>query len=91
MPVVAINFRLNGFFHFRWTNKRKTEDYYKLTIQFDTVGGRTSAYVPQRQMLSNDEQQQVHMKLNIKRTNKNKIKENGENLDEPNNDRDNSK
>ncbi|CAF1012498.1 unnamed protein product [Adineta ricciae] len=50
-------------FHFRWTNKRETEDYYKLKIQFDTVGGRTSAYVPKRQLLSDDEQHQVDVRL----------------------------
>ncbi|CAF4124133.1 unnamed protein product, partial [Rotaria magnacalcarata] len=53
-------------FHYRWTNKRETEDYYKLAIKFDTVGGRTSAYVPQRQKLSNVEQQQVDVKLAAK-------------------------
>ncbi|CAM4927023.1 unnamed protein product [Rotaria socialis] len=53
-------------FHYRWTNKRETEDYYKLAIKFDTVGGRTSAYVPQRQKLSNVEQQQVEVKLAAK-------------------------
>ncbi|CAF3774554.1 unnamed protein product [Rotaria sordida] len=79
-------------FHYRWTNKRKTEDYYKLTIEFDTVGGRTSAYVPQRQMLSNDEQQQVDVRLaarEIKRTNKKMMKENDVNGKESNDDENN--
>jgi formamidopyrimidine-DNA glycosylase len=50
-------------FHFRWTNKRQTEDYNKSTIQFDTVGGRTSAYVPERQRLTADEQHKLDLKL----------------------------
>ncbi len=50
-------FPAEWLFHFRWTNKRETVDYHKLKIKFDTVGGRTSAYVPERQMLSGDEQQ----------------------------------
>jgi formamidopyrimidine-DNA glycosylase len=53
-------------FHFRWTHKRETEDYDKLTIIFDTVGGRTSAYVPQRQALSDDEQRQVDVRLAVR-------------------------
>jgi formamidopyrimidine-DNA glycosylase len=64
-------------FHFRWTNKRETEDFHKLTIRFDTVGGRTSAYVPLRQMLSDDEQQQVDVRLaarDVKRASKKKMK-----------------
>ncbi|CAF2734865.1 unnamed protein product [Rotaria sp. Silwood2] len=78
-------------FHYRWTNKRKTEDYYKLTINFDTVGGRTSAYVPQRQILSNNEQQQVNLRLaarEVKRTSKKKMKETNENDQKSNDDDD---
>jgi formamidopyrimidine-DNA glycosylase len=76
-------------FHFRWTNKRKTEDFYKLTIQFDTVGGRTSAYVPKRQILSDDEQRKVDVRLasrDAKRASKKKMKE-----DESNDDQENGK
>ncbi|CAF4842120.1 unnamed protein product [Rotaria sp. Silwood1] len=79
-------------FHYRWTNKRTTEDYYKLTIKFDTVGGRTSAYVPQRQILSNDEQQQVDVRLaarEVKRNSKKKMKINDENDNESNDDENN--
>jgi formamidopyrimidine-DNA glycosylase len=81
-------------FHFRWTHKRETEDYYKLTIQFDTVGGRTSAYVPLRQMLSDDEQRQVDVRLaarQAKRTSKKKMKEDAEDDDESNDDDENGK
>lgn len=76
------NFPPEWLFHFRWTNKRKTEDYYKFTIHFDTVGGRTSAYVPERQKLSNDEQQKVEIKLaekQNKQTSNKKRKGNDEN------------
>lgn len=78
-------------FHFRWTHKRETEDFYKLKIRFDTVGGRTSAYVPQRQLLSDDEQREVDTRLaarDAKRTSKQKIKkeEESEDEDEPSND-----
>lgn len=79
-------------FHFRWTNKRETEDFDKLTIQFDTVGGRTSAYVPLRQMLSEDEQQKVDVKLAVrdaKRASKKKMKKDDE--DESNDDQENGK
>ena len=63
--------------HFRWTNKRETEDYHKSTIRFDTVGGRTSAYVPERQLLSEDEQRQVDVRLaarDARRESKKKMK-----------------
>lgn len=72
-------------FHYRWTNKRETEDFYKLTIQFDTVGGRTSAYVPQRQLLSDDEQREVDIRLaarEVKRGSKKKKKDESDDSDE---------
>ena len=81
-------------FHFRWTHKRETEDFYKLTIQFDTVGGRTSAYVPLRQMLSNDEQLKVDARLaarDAKRISKKKMKEVDEDGEESNDSDDNGK
>ncbi len=81
-------------FHFRWTNKRETKDYYELKIQFDTVGGRTSAYVPLRQMLSNDEQQQVDVRLaarDAKRASKKKMKKEDEDEDKSNDDQENGK
>ncbi len=84
-------FPCEWLFHFRWTNKRETEDFYKLKIRFDTVGGRTSAYVPQRQILSNDEQQQVDVRLatrDAKRANKKKIDEDEK---ESNDDQENGK
>ena len=55
-------------FHYRWTHKRESEDFYKFTIRFDTVGGRTSAYVPNRQTLSDDEQRQVDLKIAARET-----------------------
>jgi len=81
-------------FHFRWTNKRETKDFYKLTIQFDTVGGRTSAYVPKRQTLSGDEQQKVDARLasrDAKRASKKKMKKDDEDEDESNDDQENGK
>jgi formamidopyrimidine-DNA glycosylase len=82
-------FPVEWLFHFRWTHKREAEDYYKLTIQFDTVGGRTSAYVPERQMLSNDEQRQVDVRLaarDAKRTSKKKMKKDDKTEEEESND-----
>jgi formamidopyrimidine-DNA glycosylase len=89
-------FPCEWLFHFRWSNKRQTEDYYKLAIHFDTVGGRTSAYVPQRQMLSGDEQQQVNVRLaarDAKRASKKKMKKDDEDEDEDesNDDQENGK
>ncbi len=90
-------FPAEWLFHFRWTHKREAADYYKLTIQFDTVGGRTSAYVPERQMLSNDEQRQVDVRLaarDAKRTSKKKMKkddESEEEEEESNDDQENGK
>lgn len=52
-------FPADWLFHYRWTNKRETEDYHKMKIQFDTVGGRTSAFVPRRQLLSNSEKREL--------------------------------
>jgi formamidopyrimidine-DNA glycosylase len=81
-------------FHFRWTHKRETEDYNKLTIQFDTVGGRTSAFVPQRQMLSDGEQRQVDVRLaarDAKRASKKKMKKDDESDEESNDDEENGK
>mgnify|MGYP001029149223 FL=1 len=73
-------------FHFRWTNRKQTTDFYKSTIQFDTVGGRTSAYVPERQILSNDEQQLVDSRLAARDAKRvRKIKEESE-IESDNND-----
>ncbi|CAG9467197.1 unnamed protein product [Pedinophyceae sp. YPF-701] len=36
-------------FHFRWTGKKASNDYHGNKIEFITVGGRTSAYVPKLQ------------------------------------------
>lgn len=38
-------------FHFRWTGKKETEDFHGRKIKFITVGGRTSAFVPDIQKL----------------------------------------
>ncbi|CAF0812335.1 unnamed protein product [Adineta steineri] len=81
-------------FHFRWTNKRETQDFNKLKIQFDTVGGRTSAYVPLRQMLSDDEQQKVNIRLaarDAKRIIKKKMNKSTEDDQESNDDQENEK
>ena len=75
------NFPPEWLFHFRWTNKRETEDFYQLAVRFDTVGGRTSAYVPQRQLLSDDEQRQVDFRLaarTVKRAKKKKLEDDEE-------------
>jgi len=36
-------------FHFRWTNRKSSEDLNGSKIEFRTVGGRTSAFVPRVQ------------------------------------------
>lgn len=87
-------FPAEWLFHFRWTHKRETEDYHKLTIRFDTVGGRTSAYVPERQLLSNDEQRQVDVRLaarDAKRASKKKMKTDDESEEELSDDQENGK
>jgi len=38
-------------FHFRWTGKKETTDFHDRVIKFETVGGRTSAFVPEIQKL----------------------------------------
>eukprot|EP00493_Phyllostaurus_siculus_P016504 UN16752 len=45
-------FPKDWLFHYRWSGKKKTQDYNKHDVEFKTVGGRTTAYVPERQKLT---------------------------------------
>ena len=45
----AEDFPPDWLFHYRWTGKKASRDFHGDTIAFETIGGRTSAFVPSRQ------------------------------------------
>lgn len=46
------DFPKDWLFHYRWTNKKASKDFYGNHIDFITVGGRTSAFVSKFQKIS---------------------------------------
>jgi len=61
-------------FHYRWTKKKISWTFDKQEIKFETVGGRTSAFVPTQQCLTDDEQTKVDQRLKLKEQQQKKAK-----------------